>query len=291
MNKLPIFCAPFSRFRVVILLSTFYFLFSFPAHAATNISSSTTEHWAWNDIIGWINFYATDTVTVSSNATTTGYASSSAGDISLDCATTRSGNICSSSSYGARNDGSGNYSGWGWNDQYGWISFWCGNNNGCGASNYRVFINSSGNFNNYAWNDLIGWISFNCGNTVCPPDYKVVTSWRPTSTTATLESSTFDTGVSAGAQINSVLWHGDMPVGTAVQFQFASSNASSGPWTFMGTDGTSSTFYNTGPNASLKINYSQNNNKRYFRYKAFILSDDTQTLSPRVDDIFVNWSP
>ncbi len=268
------------------------------AHAATNISATTTEHWAWSDIIGWIDFYQSgnSNIVVASNATTTGYASSSVGDISLDCATTRSGNICATSNYGVRNDGVGNLTGWGWNDEYGWISFDCNNNGGCGSSPYQVYIDSIGNFRNYAWNDAIGWISFNChdiqGVTCSTSDYKVVTSWLPTSTTATLESSTYDTGVSSGTQLNSVLWQGNLPVGTAVKFQFAVSNVSSGPWTFSGTDGTSVTYYNpAAPDSSLKLNYSLYNNMRYFRYKAFLLSNASSSLSPRVDDIVVSWSP
>lgn len=277
---------------VIVAASLIFFV---RAEAATNISATTTEHWAWNDIIGWIDFFNTNTVVVATNATTTGYASSSAGDISLDCATTRNGNICAQSSYGVRSDGAGNYTGWAWNDTYGWISFWCGNNNGCGSSNYRVVIDgTNGFFSGWAWNDVIGWISFSCANAgqnCSTSDYRVVTSWRSTSTIGWLESSTFDTGVSRGAQLNSFLWQGDLPVGTAVKFQFASSNSSSGPWTFMGTDGTSSTYYTTDPNVSLKLDYSQHTNKRYFRYKAFLFSNVSSTLTPRVDDIIVNWSP
>ncbi|MEK7547136.1 MAG: hypothetical protein AAB536_03100, partial [Patescibacteria group bacterium] len=133
--------------------------------AATNISASTTSHWAWSDIIGWMDFYNTNTITVRSQ-NLTGYASSSAGDVSLDCHTTRSGDICITSNYQVTNDGSGNLSNWGWNDTYGWISFDCAQNpGGCNQSNYRVYIDAGGNFRNYAWNDTIGWISFNCNTT------------------------------------------------------------------------------------------------------------------------------
>lgn len=263
------------------------------ASAATNISSTTTDHWAWNDAIGWMDFYNTNSIIVSSQ-NLTGYASSSAGDISLDCHTTSVGNICLQSNYQVTNDGIGNLSNWGWNDQYGWISFDCHNNGGCGASNYQVYINgTTGDFNNYAWNDVLGWISFNCVNTggCGTSNYKVNTSWLATSTVATLDSSIFDTGVGAGAELNSVLWHGNLPAGTSVRFQFATSNASAGPWTYIGTDGTSNTYYSAGPGISLKLSYTPHNNKRYFRYRVFLQSNLNQTLSPRVDDIIVNWSP
>ncbi len=262
------------------------------AMASTNISSSASEHWAWNDLVGWIDFYNTNTITVSSY-NLTGYASSTAGDISLDCHTTRSGNICGQSTYQVTNDGSGNLSGWGWNDEYGWISFDCNNTGGCGQSNYRAYIDGSGNFQNYAWNDAIGWISFNCDNDAsCSfSNYKVLSSWIATSVIATLDSSIYDTGVASGSQINSVLWHGNLPNGTAVRFQFAASNSSDGPWSYVGTDGTSNTYYNTGPDASLKLDYTLFNNARYFRYRIFLISDLAQRLSPRVDEVIINWSP
>ncbi len=268
------------------------FLFVFLAEAATNISSDTSSHWAWNDIVGWMDFYNTNTITVSSQGLT-GYASSSAGDISLDCHTTSAGNICSQSNYRVTNDGSGSLTGWGWNDTYGWISFDCNNNGGCAQSNYRVYIDGSGNFHNYAWNDQVGWISFNCDNNggCGTSNYKVLTSWVATSAVMTLDSTAYDTGVITGAQLNSVLWHGDLPSGTAVRFQFAVSNSSSGPWNYMGTDGTSNTYYNTGPDASLRLDYLLFNNSRYFRYRIFLVSDQAQRLSPRVDDVIVNWSP
>ncbi|MBI4087548.1 MAG: hypothetical protein HY434_01835 [Candidatus Liptonbacteria bacterium] len=262
------------------------------ALASTNISATSTSHWAWNDLIGWIDLYNTQTITVATQ-NLTGYASSSVGDISLDCHTTSIGNICSTSNYQVTNDGSGNLSGWAWNDQYGWISFDCHNNNGCGTSNYEVYVDSAGDFQNYAWNDILGWTSFNCANTggCGTSNYKVNTSWRATSTTATLDSSIFDTGVNGGAQLNSVLWHGSQPADTAVFFQFAASSASSGPWSFVGSDGTSNTNYAASPAVSSKIGYAFHNNKRYFRYRVFLQSNLAQTQSPRVDDIIVNWSP
>lgn len=279
-----------------ILLILIFLVIPSAARATTNINSTTTEHWAWNDLMGWIDFYNTDTITVSSQ-NLTGYASSTVGDISLDCHTTRNGNICSQSDYQVTNDGLGNLSGYGWNDEYGWISFDCHNNDGCGSSNYQVWIDAAtGYFYNYAWNDIVGWISFNCsdlGPGYCQDtsNYKVVTSWTATSTSGYLDSTTYDTGVSGGAQINSFLWRGTQPSGTSVKFQFAVSNSSSGPWNFMGTDGTSNTYYSTGPNYSLKVDYSLFNNYRYFRYRITLISNQAQTATPKVDDVIINWSP
>lgn len=260
--------------------------------AATNINSDANKHWAWNDLLGWVNFYQTNTVQVTSQKIE-GYASSSAGDISLDCATTRNGNICSSSDYRVVNDGNGNLSGWGWNDAYGWISFYCGNHSGCGASNYRVYVDANGEFHDYAWNEVVGWVSFNCANHggCGSSDYKVVTGWIATSSSGLLESSTFDTGITGGVQINSVLWQGIQPPGTSVRFQFAVSSSSGGPWNFKGPDGTSSSYYVTDPGVSKPVDYALHNNVHYFRYRIELISDLAQTASPHVQDIIVNWSP
>lgn len=260
--------------------------------ADTNISSLEHEHFAWNDIVGWMDFYSTGTVGVGAHRIT-GYASSTAGDISLDCATTRAGDICGISDYNVSNDGAGNLSGYGWNDNIGWISFDCNNHGGCGVSNYRVYVDSQGIFQNFAWNDVVGWISFNCANTggCAVSDYKVTTSWSATSTQGILDSTTFDTGSEGGAQLNSLYWDGALPADTEVKFQIATSNASSGPWSFIGPDGTDQSFYITNPGVSMKLDYSLHNNQRYFRYRAVLISNATQTQSPQVNEIRINWSP
>ena len=139
----------------------------------------------------------------------------------------------------------------------------------------------------------MGWLSFNCANYAgCgSSNYKVSTTWVATSTIATLDSSTYDTGSTGGAQLNSVMWHGTLPAGTATRFQFAVSNSSGGPWSYMGTDGTSNTYYNTGPDVSLKLDYSFFNNFRYFRYRISLISDQSQRYTPTVNQVLVNWSP
>lgn len=266
--------------------------------ATTNISSVAAEHWAWNDLIGWFDFYTTNTVNVTS-LRMQGYASSDFGDISLDCATTRIGDICGTSNYFVANDGSGNLSGWGWNDTFGWISFYCGSTGIpglCSTSPYRVIIDGSGNFSNYAWNDVIGWISFNCSDPgICgTSNYKVKTSWFATSTSGYLDSTTFDTLVNGGAQINSVMWRGTLPSpqdNSWVGFQFATSSSSTGPWSYAGYDGTSNTWYVTaGPNVPKSVSFYLHNNARYFRYRINLVSNDAQSQSPRVDEIIINWS-
>jgi len=112
------------------------------------------------------------------------------------------------------------------------------------------------------------------------------------SVTGNLISSIFDTGVSSGVAINTIMWQGNKPSGTNVKFQIASSNNSSGPWSYLGPDGSDTTYYTpTDANMPVQINLAHHNNKRYFRYKIFLESNASQTESPRVDDVIINWSP
>lgn len=289
--------------------------------AATNISGTTAEHFAWDDMVGWWDFYNTNTITVT-NKKISGYASSSSGQISLDCATTSNGNICASSNsyYGICNgpgprdssancpngDAGGILSGWGWNDTIGWISFNCSDLSVCGTSNYKVQIDSNGNFSGYAWNDVIGWISFNCGNySGCGlSNYKVVTDWRATSSLGYLESSIFDTQKTAGSLLNSIIWQGTSPGSeSCVSFQISASNSDSGPWSYVGPSGSSADYYgaecdsapNGGigcatPNKSICVSKSQFTNYRYLRYRVRLQSTLTQA-SPQINSIILNWSP
>lgn len=289
------------NFRKIIIsiLLLFIFHFSFFASnvsATTNISSGAYEHWAWNDVIGWIDFYSTYKVKVTSYEIS-GYASSSVGYISFDCGDTPNGNVCNppTLSWSVTNDGSGNLSGWAWNDAIGWISF---DNVTAGSPYlYQVRIDAGGNFSGWAWNDVIGWISFNCSDIagLCTTsNYKVKTSWSATAATGTLLSSIIDTGVSGGAAFNSIMWQGSQPAGTAVKFQFASATSTSNFPTPIGPGGTSDptdVYPTTGPNTPVALIRANHNNHRYFRYKIILQSDVSQTLSPKVDNVIVNWSP
>lgn len=273
-------------FAAVILFSTFYFLLS-TIFAATNISS--IYRYAWNDSIGWIDFYSTGNVNVSS-AQLTGYASSSVGFIALDCATSPNGDICGTSNFKVLKDANGNLSGWAYNDNIGWISF---DSATAGSSYfYQVTISpTNGDFSGWAWNDNIGWISFNCANFGaggCGYPYKVITLSTSSSTVGYLISSVFDAfGTST---INSIIWQGIQPNGTAVGFQLASSNSMNGPWNYVGPDGSNTTYYLAAPGTSMAVNVANHNNQRYFRYKVFLFSDSSRTLSPIINKIIINWS-
>jgi hypothetical protein len=110
----------------------------------------------------------------------------------------------------------------------------------------------------------------------------------------TLDSQTFDTGVTAGVQLNSIVWQGSEPVNTTVQFQIAPSNSSAGPWNFVGPDGLSDTYFSParGTPMSLVTNsgYTLFSGYRYFRYRV-ALGTANPNVTPTVTGVAVNWSP
>ena len=113
-----------------------------------------------------------------------------------------------------------------------------------------------------------------------------------TQTSGTIQSATFDTGVTSGAAFNSIFWRGTQPAGTSVQFQFAVSNSSAGPWTYKGPDGSSATFYTpTGPGIPKTLYFTIVNGFRYFRYAMTLTSNSAGTATPNATSVIVNWSP
>ncbi|HDY73272.1 MAG TPA: hypothetical protein ENH86_01725 [Candidatus Jorgensenbacteria bacterium] len=274
--------------------------------AAANIDA--TDHWAWSDTAGWWDFYGTNTVEVGTS-TLHGYASSSIGEMVLNCDSSPSGNICGTSNFAVTNvEAGGSLSGCAWNDTTGWISFNCADydcqgGNICVESNYQVTIDADGYFNNYAWNDIEGWISFNCANdSSCgTSDYKVRTSWRAGVLTSYLESSIIDTGKPGGVTLHSIIWQGSQESGS-VDFQIATSSNSSGPWTYFGPGGSASAWYGNacpipgsanpaaGENTPICVNKELTAGSRYLRYKVRLQSNTAQNSTPVVKDIILNWS-
>lgn len=135
------------------------------------------NHWAYNDIVGWIDFGETNSnikiPTGRGDLMGTAWGKAS-GYVYLNCL---SADTCNTSSYKVTNDGSGNLSGSAWSSTLGSISF-CGNSggtNGCAVSSepYGVVIDSNtGIFSGRALSQTDGYISFNCatgtnGNNVC----------------------------------------------------------------------------------------------------------------------------
>ena len=121
--------------------------------------------------------------------------------------------------------------------------------------------------------------------------------------TGTFTSSVFDSAITGGAAFNSIMWKGTAGTGR-VRFQFAASSANTGSWTYYGDGGAgcgtgvSDYFDSTGPNNPVELKgstcVSNWKNKRYYRYKLKICSNDclvTGTTSPTVTNVIVNWSP
>ncbi len=255
---------------IALMLAVANLIWTPRASAATNISATTTEHFAWDDIDGWWDLYNTNNIQLSVSQMI-GYASSSAKEVSFDCANSPAGNICATSNYGVCNglaaihqstgnctnyDASGWLSGFAWNDSIGWISMSCRNTDSlCGvpgnSSYWGVTVDkNTGTFSGYAWNDLVGWISFNCANnSSCgASNYQVITSYRATSSIAYLDSAVIDTQSVGGATLNSFIWNGVQNANgttqqTYVDFQIAVSNNSTGPWNFIGPSGTNNDYY------------------------------------------------
>jgi hypothetical protein len=295
------------------------------AAAATNVTSTSPNFYAWNDTVGWLDFYTNDTVTVQGQQLK-GYASSTVGPVSLDCASTPIGNVCGAVNYGVCNgpgphavDGScpygdGGYStsnkltGFAWNDTVGWISVNCdqtthGGSNLCGTVNYAVSIDANGDFSGWAWNDTVGWISFNSISAGSPVTYKVASLWRSTSSVGYVESATIDTRTTPGGTLNSIIWNGSLPNNTCVDFQVATSTSASGPWNYRGPGGLSDAYFGascaagfTGgqgcapANTPICIDPNLVANSRYLRYRVRLMTNQIQTETPQIDDIILNWS-
>lgn len=282
---------------------------------STNIDA--TNHWAWSDISGWWDFYDSGNVYVGTS-TLTGWASSSIGEIVLNCATTPSGNVCDTEDFKVTNpSGGGELAGCAWNDSIGWIGFSCKDGNCDGSltpdssstcaegGNWGVTIDSSGVFTGHAWNDIEGYISF-----YSTSSYSVETTWRSGRLTGYLESATIDTQIVGGATLNSITWYGTKPSGTLVDFQVAASNCSNGEnnpptcstgsWSFKGPGGDTGLYYgadcpsaatgNSTPGTPICIDQTQVTNYRYLRYKVRLQSDTAQSSTPTISDIILNWT-
>jgi uncharacterized repeat protein (TIGR01451 family) len=79
-------------------------------------------------------------------------------------------------------------------------------------------------------------------------------------------------------------WTATTPAGTALSFQVAGSNSATGPFTFVGPDGTGATFFTTS-GASL----GQFVGRRYLEYKAYLSTTDP-TVTPTLSDVTICYS-
>src|SRR5205807_2070730 len=74
-------------------------------------------------------------------------------------------------------------------------------------------------------------------------------------------------------------WSAATPATTSVKLQIAAGNSASGPFAFVGPDGTAATFFTTS-GASL----AQFNGRRYLKYTAFLATTDT-SVTPSLDSV------
>jgi hypothetical protein len=83
---------------------------------------------------------------------------------------------------------------------------------------------------------------------------------------------------------NSISWTAATPADTSVQFQVAASNLSTGPFNFVGPDGTAATFFTTSG-----VSLSLFNGFRYLQYRAFLNTTDT-TVTPALSDVTISYT-
>ncbi|MFA5042360.1 MAG: hypothetical protein WC507_02840 [Candidatus Paceibacterota bacterium] len=150
---------------------------SFSMIAGGGSSISGTNHYAWNDQVGWIDFsHNIQVPPAEGELKGAAHIVSDSSYIFLDCLYT---NSCEQINYKISSDSNGNLSGWAWSENYGWISFSSSTDDS--IYDYGVKVSTStGEFDGYAWSENIGWISFNCktggegGTDIClTSDYKV----------------------------------------------------------------------------------------------------------------------
>jgi hypothetical protein len=97
----------------------------------------------------------------------------------------------------------------------------------------------------------------------------------------TLVSSLRDSNPAVGVSTawTTLSWTATTPAGTSVKFQVAGSNSASGPFNFVGPDGTANTYFTTGGSS-----LGQFNGQRYLKYKAY-LSTTAAGSTPTLGDV------
>ncbi|HJQ32371.1 MAG TPA: carboxypeptidase regulatory-like domain-containing protein [Pyrinomonadaceae bacterium] len=149
---------------------------------------------------------------------------------------------------------------------------------GATGGDYRATRSNKNSYSGGAW-----YTSTNSGSTWAAQgqDLAFRTYVTPVSYAAsgTLVSSSKDSNPAVGVSTNwtTLTWTAAAPAGTSVKFQVAASNSASGPFNFVGPDGTAATYF-TASGSSL----GQFNGFRYLKYKAYLATTgaaSTPTLS------------
>ncbi|HZY45229.1 MAG TPA: hypothetical protein VFF70_10815, partial [Anaerolineae bacterium] len=102
------------------------------------------------------------------------------------------------------------------------------------------------------------------------------------STNGNLVSSAKDANpaVSDTPRWTTLSWNATTPTSTTLKFQAAASNSSTGPYTFVGPDGTANTYFTSGGSLS------QFDGLRYLKYTAYFTTTDS-TATPTLADVTV----
>jgi RHS repeat-associated protein len=119
-------------------------------------------------------------------------------------------------------------------------------------------------------------------------DFQVNGTTPNTAASGTYTSRVYD--ASSSVYWNSLTWMATVPTGATLKFQVAASNTATGPFTFIGPDGTSGTYFTTSGTALPSV--FTTTEYRYFQYQATFLpgSGGSPTLS-RVDVAYEGTNP
>ena len=148
------------------------------------------------------------------------------------------------------------------------------------GGDYRATRSNKNSYAGGAW-----YTSTNSGSTWAAQgqDLAFRTYVTPVSyaTSGTLVSSLKDSNPAVGGSTawTTLTWTATTPVGTSVKFQAAGSNSASGPFNFVGPDGTANTYFTAGGSA-----LGQFNGLRYLKYKAY-LGTTSATATPTLGDV------
>ncbi|MEK9154753.1 MAG: fibronectin type III domain-containing protein [Patescibacteria group bacterium] len=146
-----------------------------------------------------------------------------------------------------------------------------------GTSWSTSFLNTGASYNDIHGIDANNVFVSYYANSAGTNDLMV--SMNPYNTSGTFESATID--LVNRATFGAFSWNATTTAGTTLQFQVAANNTGSG-WSYVGTDGTSGTYFTT---SGTDIPSSLYNN-RYFRYKAY-LSSTVSSSTPILNDVTI----
>ena len=156
------------------------------------------------------------------------------------------------------------------------------------AGIYAYVISATNIYANGRWvtsaNSGVSWVGATTGTPATSRDLGFKTFMKTGfGATGNFVSGTKDANPHLGGTVNwsTLSWTATTPAGTELKFQVAASNSASGPFNFVGPDGTAATFFTTS-GASL----AQFNGLRYLKYEAF-LSTNSSSVTPTLNDVTV----